>query len=75
MRTDKEVLAKGLKYMGIALVLMFSGPTLLYIVIGKPNSSTYLPLLIIGILICIAAIIVSFKGINTIMDSIFKKKD
>lgn len=75
MSTDKELLAKGLKYMGIALVLMFAGPTLLYIVFGDRESSTYIPLLIIGVLICIAAIVVSFKGIQTIMDSMFKKKD
>ena len=75
MNTDKELLGKGLKYMGIALVLMFTGPTLLYIVFGDRESSTYIPLLIIGIIICIAAIIVSFKGIQTIMDSIFQKKD
>jgi len=75
MKTNKELLSKGIKYMGIALVLMFSGPTLLYTVMGNQESSTYIPLLIIGIIICIAAIIISFKGINTIMDSIFKKKD
>ena len=74
MNTDKEILAKGLKYMGISLVLMFTGPSLLYFVIGNQESSTYIPLLIIGILICIAAIIVAFKGIQTIMDSMFKKK-
>lgn len=74
MSTDKEQLVKGLKFMGIALVLMFSGPTLLYIVFGDQDSITYIPLLIIGLLICIAAIAVSFKGIQIIMDSMFKKK-
>ena len=75
MNTDKELLVKGLKYLGIALILMFAGPTLLYIVFGDRESSTYFPLLIIGIAICIAAIIVSFKGIQTIMNSMFKKKN
>ena len=75
MSTDKELLGKGLKYMGIALILMFAGPTLLYVVFGDRESSTYIPLLIIGILLCIGAIIISFKGIQTIMDSMFKKKD
>ncbi len=74
MNTDKEILTKGIKLMGIALVLMFVGPTLLYIVFGNQESSTYIPLLIIGLLICVAAIIVAFKGIQTIMDSMFKKK-
>ncbi len=74
MNTDKEILSKGLKYMAIALVLMFIGPTLLDIVFGDQESTTYFPLLIIAILICIAAIVVAFKGINTIMNSMFKKK-
>lgn len=74
MNTDKDLLVKGLKYMGIALVLMFSGPTLLYVVFGNQESSTYIPLLIIGLIICIGAIVVSFKGIQIIMDSMFKKK-
>ncbi|MBT8303158.1 MAG: hypothetical protein KJP09_01715 [Bacteroidia bacterium] len=75
MSTDKELLAKGLKFMALALVLMFIGPTLLYIVFGDTESSTYIPLLIIGLFICIAAIAVAFKGIKTIMDSMFKKEN
>jgi len=74
MNTDKEILIKGLKFMGIALVLMFVGPTLLYIVFGDQESPTYIPLLVIGILICITAISFGFKGIRTIIDSMFKKK-
>lgn len=75
MKTNKEILVKGLKYMGIAIVLMFSGPSLLYVVIGNQESNTYIPLLIIGIIICVAAILISFKGISIIMDSMFKNKD
>jgi len=74
MNTNKDMLAKGLKHMAIALILMFIGPTLLYIVFGDRESTTYIPLLIIGILLCLAAILVAFKGIQTIMDSMFKKK-
>ena len=73
MNTDKELLAKGLKFMALALVLMFLGPTLLYIVFGDTESPTYIPLLIIALLICFGAIAMAFKGIKTIMDSMFKK--
>lgn len=75
MKTDKELLLKGLKFMGIALILMFTGPTLLYVVIGNQDSPTYIPLLIIGILICIGAIYIGFRGINIIMNSMFNKQD
>lgn len=74
MKTNKETLVKGLKHLGIALILMFLGPTLLYIVIGNQDSSTYIPLLIIGFIICIVAIIMGFKGINIIMESMFNNK-
>ncbi|WAC02023.1 DUF6095 family protein [Lacinutrix neustonica] len=36
-RTDKEVLTKGLKKMGISLILMFLGPTLIYIAFSNPR--------------------------------------
>ena len=75
MRTDKELLVKGLKHMGVALILMFTGPTLLYVVFGDQESSTYIPLLVIGLIICGAAILVAFRGIKVIMDSMFKKRE
>ncbi|GAA3574942.1 DUF6095 family protein [Snuella lapsa] len=73
-KTDKETLAKGLKTMGITLVLMFAGPTLLYIVLNNKDKPFHIPLLIISIAICGLAIYFGFRGINTILDSMFKKK-
>lgn len=71
-RTDKEVLAKGLKKMGFALVLLFLGPTVVYIAFSNQEKLLYYPLLILGIFMCTLAIFMLFKGINTIMDSMFK---
>ncbi|WP_299890442.1 DUF6095 family protein [uncultured Lacinutrix sp.] len=71
-RTDKEVLVKGLKKMGVSLALMFTGPTLIYIAFSNQKKVLYIPLLILGILACSAAIFFAFKGINTILDSMFK---
>ncbi len=73
-KTDKEILAKGLKQMGICLILMFAGPTLLHLTLDNKDKSLYLPLLILSILLCVLAITFLFIGINTIMNSIFKKK-
>ncbi len=73
-RTNKEVLAKGLKKMGISLIMMFSGPTLFYLVTSNKEKSFYIPLLIISILICGGAVFFAFKGIQTIMNSIFGEK-
>lgn len=73
-KTNKEVLAKGLKKMGTSLVLMFLGPTFIYTAFSNQEKSLYIPLLIAGIFGCASAIYFAFKGINTIMDSMFKNK-
>ena len=72
-RTNKEVLLKGFKYMGICAFLMFLGPSFLYFVMSNSDKDFYIPLLLIGILICIGAIVMMFLGIKTILDSLFKK--
>lgn len=71
-RTNKEVLAKGLKFMGICLACLFSGPPLAYISQTKLNTPIDNVVLIIAIIICALAIFFGFKGINTVLDSMFK---
>jgi len=73
-RTDKKILSKGLKQMGICLIFMFIGPSVFRIAVINNTKSLYIPLLVLSIIICIAAIIFLYIGINTIVDSIFKKK-
>lgn len=73
-KTDKEVLNKGIRIMLIALLLMFTGPTMLHIAFSNKEKSFYIPLLILGIIISITAILALLKGINTIMNSIFGNK-
>lgn len=74
-KTNKEILLKGLKLMGASLACMFIGPTLIYISQTKLKSPIDTIMLIIAILICGFAVFTAFKGINTILDSMFKKKD
>lgn len=73
MHTDKKVLVEGMKTMGLTLVFMFLGPTILYIGFTNKDKPLYIPLIIAGILLCIAAIYFGFKGLKTIMNSMFKK--
>ncbi len=73
-RTNKQILVRGLQRMGISLVLMFVGPTVIYLALSNKEKPLYIPLLVIGIISCAAAIYFAFKGLNTIMDSMFKKK-
>ena len=71
-RTNKETLAKGLKTMAISLILMFAGPTLVYVVLTNKEKPFFIPLIIIAIAICGLAIYFAFKGIQIILDSMFK---
>ena len=72
MKTDRDVLGKGLRLMAITLVMMFVGPFLMYVAFSNPEKPLYIPILIASFLICGGAILLGFKGIKTIMDSMFK---
>jgi len=72
-KTDRNILAKGLKTMGISLGCMFLGPTLIHIALSNKEKPLYIPILIVAVIICALAIFFAFKGINTILDSMFKK--
>jgi len=71
-KTNKEVLVKGIKTMGISLILMFLGPSLIYIAISNSEKPLYIPILILAFILCFLAIYFAFKGLQTIMDSLFK---
>lgn len=72
--TNKLLLIKGLKKMGISLILMFLGPTFIHIAFSNKEKPLYIPILVLGIFGCIFAVYFAFKGLNTIMDSMFRKK-
>ncbi len=71
-RTDKDILVKGIKTMGITLVLMFLGPMLFYVAFSNLEKPLYIPILIVAAIISILAIYFAFKGLKIIMNSIFK---
>jgi len=73
-RTDKNLLYKGINKMALSLICMFIGPILIYIAFSNPEKSMYYPILILGCVVAILAIYFVFKGIMTILDSMFKKK-
>ena len=69
--TNKDILVQGLKKMAISLLCMFIGPLLIHIAFSNQEKSLYIPILIVGILTCSLAIFMAFKGLKTIMDSMF----
>ena len=71
MGTNREVLSRGIKYMAWALPLAFVGPTVIYnAFVNKQNGWHYL-VLAVGIAVCFFAVFFMFKGLNTIVKSMF----
>ena len=71
-RTNRPLLVRGLKTMGLTLVLLFLGPFLLHAGLSNPDKPLHIPLVVVGIGVCGTAIYMGFRGIKIIMDSIFK---
>ncbi len=69
--TNKRKLKKGLKYLAGSLPLAFLGPSVVYSAFGNQDKFLYIPVLIIGFLIIIAAAYCMFKGIRTIVAAVF----
>ena len=69
--TDVELLRKGVKYLAIALPLLFLSPYL--ITLAFLNTETIYEYMFFGIgfIAGAGAVYLLFKGINTIMKSIF----
>jgi len=74
MRTDKTLLLKGVKYLAYTVLLMFSAPFAIYQAFKNEGHPLYIPVLIFGILLAIAAIGMGFYGIKTIVDALFGKR-
>ena len=72
-RTNKDILIKGIKKMGLSVICMFLGPILMYVAFSNPEKPLYIPLLILSFAICGLAIYLAFIGLKTIMDSMFYK--
>ncbi|MBB6680068.1 hypothetical protein H4O20_01285 [Aequorivita sp. 609] len=69
--TDFNLLKRGLKYMAIALPLLFLGPYLLTLAFLNKDTNIMYIILPVALITCVGAIFLCFKGINTIMKSIF----
>lgn len=71
MATNKNLLAKGIKYLAGALPLLFLGPVVITSAFKNEKHPLYVYVLILGILIALAAVFLIFKGINTVLKSLF----
>ncbi len=73
-RTNKELLGKGVQRMAIALIFMFISPVIIHSAFKNQDHPLYIPILVLGLAGACFAIFMAFKGIRTIMESLFGKK-
>ena len=73
-KTDRTIIFKCIKTLIFALLSLLMGPIMLSIAFSNKEKPLYIPILIIGCLISAMAVYLIFKGINTIMNSMFKKE-
>jgi len=71
MATNKSILAKGVKYLAGALPLLFLGPLVITSAFKNENHPLYVYVLILGSIIALTAMFLIFKGINTVLKSLF----
>lgn len=71
MATDKNVLVKGIKLLAGALPLLFLGPIIINSAFKNEKHPLYPYVLALGIIVAIAAIYLIYKGINTMVKSLF----
>jgi len=69
--TDVELLRKGVKYLAIALPLLFLSPYLITLAFLNTETIYGYVFFGLGFIAGVGAVYLVFKGINTIMKSIF----
>ena len=74
MPTDKDKLIQGLKRLAYTVLLMFSGPVVLYQAFKNQEHPWYIPVLIFGILLAAGAIVMGFWGIRTLVNALFSRR-
>jgi len=70
--TNKKVLLTGVKYLALSLPILFLAPYLITLGFMNKNNASFYIFFPIGLILAVAAIFFVFKGIKTIMKSMFE---
>ncbi|WP_281226200.1 DUF6095 family protein [Flavobacterium aquiphilum] len=68
---NKDLMAKGIKYIAGAIPLMFIGPTIIYNAFMNQHINWHYLVLIVGIILCAVSMYLMFSGLKIIMKGIF----
>ncbi|MGL5112791.1 MAG: DUF6095 family protein [Flavobacterium sp.] len=71
MATNKDFIAKGIKYLSGALPLLFIGPSVIYNAFMNQHTNWHYLVLAIGITACLGAMYLMFAGLRWIMKALF----
>jgi len=71
MRTDKDLIIKGLKHFAFTIMLMFTAPIVLHQAFKNEGHTYYIPVLIVGIVLAFAAIAMGFYSVRLIVNAFF----
>ncbi|MGB5436113.1 MAG: DUF6095 family protein [Maribacter sp.] len=77
MKTDKDLLIKGVKHFAYTFLLMFAAPVVIWQAFKNQEHAFYIPVLILGLVLAIAAIAMGFYSVHLMMNALFntpKKK-
>ncbi|HRB70300.1 MAG TPA: DUF6095 family protein [Flavobacterium sp.] len=73
MMANKKVLNRGIRYLAMALPLLFIGPVIIHSSFKNQNNPMFYPVLGFGIVVCLTAMWFMFLGLRTVTNSIFDK--
>lgn len=68
------MMVKGIKKLALTILLMFLAPVVIWQAFKNEGHPLYWPVLILGLLLAFYAIYSGFKGIQTVVDSLFGGK-
>ena len=69
MPTDRNILKTGIRNLAWALPLMFIGPSVIHMAFKNQGHSFYVPVLGLGIIACVVAVALAFKGLQLMVKS------
>ncbi len=71
VKTDKDLLIKGVKHFAYTFALMFVAPVVLWQAFKNQEHAFYIPVLVVGVILAIAAIAMGFYSVQLIMNALF----
>lgn len=71
MATNRILLNKAIKFLAFALPAMFIGPSIIHFAFINQQQALYIPILIVGIIVCLTGMFLIVKGLRTILKSLF----